>query len=367
MRHIEIHALQTLPPSRVNRGENGEPKTSLLGGVPRTRVSSQAQKAQQRQTEKTKRTKLPHELILLEITQQHDQNTAEHLRSTVISVVRERYGDLDDKNRLKTMVYLDQSEIHQLANLILADPTLPNLQSTYEKAVLEGKKGEIKEAKEALGSAINKTLRQYQPIISEDTALFGRFMADLDEEFVQAATSYAHAISTHRDQTVNDFFSAIDHYTGDSAHIGNIGLTAPTLYRYATLDLDLLSKHLGTERLREVAERWVQGFLFATPQGGGHGAFARTLPEYVLITLREEGQPVTLANAFTEPAFPRDGQTLLAESVRKLKTQAAFNQTAYGHNGLSKALEVSLTPLEVDGLDVQRCESVTQAFAELNL
>ena len=41
---IDIHALQTVPPSLINRDEIGAPKTAVFGGVPRQRVSSQAWK-----------------------------------------------------------------------------------------------------------------------------------------------------------------------------------------------------------------------------------------------------------------------------------------------------------------------------------
>ena len=41
---IDIHAIQTLPPANLNRDENGRPKTSIYGGMPRMRVSSQAWK-----------------------------------------------------------------------------------------------------------------------------------------------------------------------------------------------------------------------------------------------------------------------------------------------------------------------------------
>ena len=41
---IDIHALQTVPPSNLNRDDTGSPKTALFGGVTRARVSSQAWK-----------------------------------------------------------------------------------------------------------------------------------------------------------------------------------------------------------------------------------------------------------------------------------------------------------------------------------
>ena len=41
---IDIHALQTVPPSLINRDDTGAPKSAVFGGVPRQRVSSQSWK-----------------------------------------------------------------------------------------------------------------------------------------------------------------------------------------------------------------------------------------------------------------------------------------------------------------------------------
>ena len=41
-RFIDIHVLQTLPPSNPNRDDTGAPKTATFGGVRRMRISSQA-------------------------------------------------------------------------------------------------------------------------------------------------------------------------------------------------------------------------------------------------------------------------------------------------------------------------------------
>jgi CRISPR system Cascade subunit CasC len=41
---IDIHILQTVPPSNLNRDDTGSPKTATYGGVRRARVSSQAWK-----------------------------------------------------------------------------------------------------------------------------------------------------------------------------------------------------------------------------------------------------------------------------------------------------------------------------------
>src|SRR5689334_24337476 len=41
---IDVYALQTVPPSNLNRDDTGSPKTAVYGGVRRARVSSQAWK-----------------------------------------------------------------------------------------------------------------------------------------------------------------------------------------------------------------------------------------------------------------------------------------------------------------------------------
>lgn len=41
---LEIHVLQSFPPANLNRDENGMPKSTVFGGRPRARISSQCQK-----------------------------------------------------------------------------------------------------------------------------------------------------------------------------------------------------------------------------------------------------------------------------------------------------------------------------------
>ena len=46
---LDIHAIQSLPPSNMNRDDTGSPKTAQYGGVRRSRVSSQAWKKAMRE------------------------------------------------------------------------------------------------------------------------------------------------------------------------------------------------------------------------------------------------------------------------------------------------------------------------------
>ena len=73
--YVDLHVLQTVPPSCVNRDDTGSPKTARYGGVTRARVSSQAWKRVMRlkfqemltADEVSKRTKLVVDLIAKEI------------------------------------------------------------------------------------------------------------------------------------------------------------------------------------------------------------------------------------------------------------------------------------------------------------
>lgn len=42
--YMDVHILQTVPPSCINRDDTGSPKTAVYGGCMRSRVSSQAWK-----------------------------------------------------------------------------------------------------------------------------------------------------------------------------------------------------------------------------------------------------------------------------------------------------------------------------------
>src|SRR5690554_6146273 len=46
---LDVHAIQTVPPSNINRDDTGSPKTAQYGGVTRARVSSQSWKKAIRQ------------------------------------------------------------------------------------------------------------------------------------------------------------------------------------------------------------------------------------------------------------------------------------------------------------------------------
>ena len=50
-RFVQLHLLTSYPPANLNRDDLGRPKTAVMGGVPRLRVSSQSLKRAWRTSE----------------------------------------------------------------------------------------------------------------------------------------------------------------------------------------------------------------------------------------------------------------------------------------------------------------------------
>ena len=85
--YIDLHVLETVPPSCVNRDDTGSPKTAVYGGTVRARISSQCWKRAIRQSfqhlllqeEIGLRTKHIHELLTQAIGTRNPQSNAEKL------------------------------------------------------------------------------------------------------------------------------------------------------------------------------------------------------------------------------------------------------------------------------------------------
>ena len=92
--YMDLHVLQTVPPSCVNRDDTGSPKTAVYGGTTRARVSSQAWKRAMRvmfrdellnRDQVGERTKKVRQLIAYEIAQIAPDQDAEKLAEAAMS------------------------------------------------------------------------------------------------------------------------------------------------------------------------------------------------------------------------------------------------------------------------------------------
>lgn len=345
---LDLHILQTVPPSNLNRDDTGAPKTANYGGVRRARVSSQAWK---RATRMAFNTLLPPEdlgvrtkrvaEVLAERIRRHDDSideqnawtlAAETIQAATGSKIEvpKRKADTAKKEgkaapapESSYLMFLSNRQLDGLAELALEG-------RADIKAFFKDKDNK-KRAKEIADTRH-----------SVDIALFGRMVADGADINVDAAAQVAHAISVHAVENEFDYYTAVDDRNPDSetgaGMIGTIEFNAATLYRYAALDVDLLRKNLGeglredellTEPLRRAVEAFIRGFVESMPTGKINTFGNHTLPDVVIAKIRTS-RPVSFASAFEEPVTATNAGGYLKQACERLATYIPEIEHAYG-------------------------------------
>ena len=276
--YVDFHVLQTVPPSCINRDDTGSPKTAIYGGVTRARVSSQAWKHAMRQAfveeslldeeDVGKRTKKVTELVEKEIAALAPEKDAAKLAKKTL----DNAGIKNDEKGTKALFFISQAQIKALAQLAVEECA------------------DKKEYKKALSTAP-----------SADIALFGRMVADDPSLNFDAAAQVAHSISTHAVQNEYDYFTAVDDCqvedNAGAGHLGTVEYNSATLYRYATVNVMELERHLDAKKAAEVVRSFGEAFIRSMPTGKQNTFANRTLPDAVYVTIRED-QPVNLCGAF---------------------------------------------------------------------
>lgn len=309
---VELHLIQNIAPANLNRDDTGSPKDCTFGGVRRARISSQALKRAARRgftaagldpSEVGVRTRKAAAEITRRLVERHGREP-ETARTAAENALA-NLGLDQGKAGSEYLLYLSVAALDRFADR--CNELFDRLTGSEKP-----KKGEIKELqKEELFAAPRAV----------DIALFGRMVADLPDQNVDAASQVAHAISTHEVRPEFDYFTAVDDLQeadeSGAGHIDTLEFNSACHYRYAAVDTRQLVENLGGDR--ELAARGLRAFLHAMirelPTGKQNSMAAHNPPSLVLTTVREAGQ-WNLANAFEDPVRPRDG--LVGESVSRL-------------------------------------------------
>lgn len=261
---IEFHILQSFPVTCLNRDDVGAPKTAVIGGTTRARVSSQSWKRQVRlamqdfgiklgvRTKKVEQ--LTHE-ALVAVGANEDQ--AQACSAAIAKALS------DD-----TLLFLSETEAKAFADFAK--------EQSFDVSKLKDK-DLAKVAKKALNPNVDAL----------DIALFGRMVAKAADMNVEAAASFAHAISTHKVSNEVEFFTALDDKQDEpsSAHMGSLEFNSATYYRYISLDLGQLAQTLGDGAdLKPAVEAFTKALFVAVPSarqttqsGASPWEFARVL------------------------------------------------------------------------------------------
>ena len=325
--YVDIHIIQNLPPSCVNRDDSGSPKSAVYGGVRRLRVSSQSWKRATRlyfndlldAEDIGVRTKRVVEVLASTIAKDAPElaENAAGLSEGVFKAARIKLspprGKKDGTQESGYLLFLSTSQIARLAEL----------------AISSARDGEALDAK-----TVKKIFKEAHAV---DIALFGRMVADDTDLNIDAACQVAHAISTHAAENEYDFFTAVDDEKNRSEEedagagmMGTVEFSSATMYRYATVNLDMLVENLGdgNAALRAL-EVFIKGFCLSMPTGKQNTFANRTLPEAVVVSVRDD-QPVSLVGAFEKPIRTNEANGYLARSVGALAEHARAIEDNYG-------------------------------------
>ena len=371
---IDIYALQTVPPSNLNRDDTGSPKTAIYGGVTRARVSSQAWKRPTRVGFRATttpdrlgiRTKRVVEVLSDRIHALDESITPERSAELATAVLgalgirltkpRTKEGEAAKLEEAGYLVFLSRRQFDALAAVAVQERDSENA-----KAALVARKKHL------------RVLAQSENSI--DVSLFGRMIADDTDLNVDAAAQVAHAISVHEVSTEADFFTAVDDVKdeGDeeldsgAAMLGIVEFNSSTLYRYATVDANRLLDNLGQmDVTAKAVEAFVAGFVTSVPTGKQNTFAHRTLPELVVVSVRDT-QPVNLVGAFEKAVTGGDHVT---KATRALVDRAIAIDGAYGTTPVrswivrvgdeTAAAEVLGTPVPLADLAAQVGEVVIE-------
>jgi len=321
---IQLHALVSYPPSNLNRDDLGRPKTAIMGGVNRLRISSQSLKRAWRTSDlfedalgdyKGVRTKR------IGITVKEDlikQGVAEKKAVEWAVLIAACFGKIKTKKKKDETAEL--LEIEQLVHIAPEEQQIINKLVTVLATKNRAPEGEELEL-----------LRQKPKAV--DIALFGRMLASSPLYNVEAAVQVAHAITVHAVQIDNDYFTAVDDLNNGAdesgaAHIGEAGFAAGVFYLYMCIDKTMLTENLqnDSELVNKTLAALVESMTKVAPTGKQNSFASRAHTSYLLA---EKGtqQPRSLSVAFLKPI---QGQDILKNAVKNLTAQADSFNTIYG-------------------------------------
>lgn len=322
-RFVQLHLLTSYPPANLNRDDLGRPKTAMMGGEPRLRVSSQSLKRAWRTSEVFADSLKGHigtrtkEMGIQVFNQLREKGIAKKDAMEWTKLIAEQFGKLKKANKDNE---LQELEIEQLAHF-----------SPEERQLMDDLVATIAERKTKPEDSELALLRKKHT--AADIALFGRMLASSPAFNTEAAAQVAHAISVHSVVVEDDFFTAVDDLNSGeddsgASHLGETEFAAGLFYLYLCIDKDLLVKNLsGDEALaNKTLEALIESTATVSPSGKQNSFASRARASYILCETGKQ-QPRSLSVAYLKPVR---GGDMLTSAIKQLETTVENMDKVYG-------------------------------------
>ena len=221
--------------------------------------------------------------------------------------------------------------------------------------------------------------------ISVDIALFGRMVTSEAFVDVEAASQFAHAISTHKIDQEFDYYTAVDDLEraaddevgGGADMIGDVEFNSACYYKYFNMHVEGLVDNLTGKAFKQTvkaesekhacetagnaARALIEAACLVTPSGIQNSFAAHQPPSLVWIEIRDKNLPVSYTNAFCKPVNPKAKEGLEVASMNALKKECETLTKIYGlearkrlllvKNGNEKILGIKSSKNLIDVLD----------------
>jgi CRISPR system Cascade subunit CasC len=317
---LQLHTLTSYGPSCLNRDDMGRPKTAIVGGVERLRISSQCLKYWWRKSAV------------------FNDAVGDHLGIRTRNIGAEIVAHLMARGVEEKPAAAAAKAINSLFKAKDAkggdDVIFLFSRAEWDRAL---------DAADQFTSGKLKEVKHDDVFLREDTAvdvaLWGRMLAADKSYSREAACQVSHAITTHKVAVEDDYFSAVDdrpNSSGGAGHINTRQFGAGTFYTYVCVDRDLLTRNLNDDAdLAGVAiEALVKAVTTVSP-GAMQSTMASPSPASYVLAETGSQQPRSLASAFTKPVR---GADQVADSIAALTRFRSTLGTVYGPGCDSEAV-----------------------------
>lgn len=350
-KRLEIHTLKTYGPNSLNLDNYNRPKTAIIGGVRRIRLSSQSIKYWIRNSElfnnfnkyakeeygTTKQIRTRYifyqikELINSELSLlgKEPLNYKEKL-DEIITALQKLFSSNEKKNGLTHALTLTDHDITSLTEQLIHIEPDNSVSFTPVESIIE--------------NASNLDLSSNQ---CAEIALFGRFTASKHQFLpnVHSPLQVAHAVTTHEANIEKDYFSVVDdlqekyNFRG-AAHRDTRHFSSGVFYAYYCIDIPLLAQNISDAFSEHSCEDKINltidlltAFLYSclcSAHQGNQTAFANyTLPDAAYLTYGSTF-PYSGINAFERPITPCKGGGYLDNSKYCLSEWIRKRYDLYG-------------------------------------
>ncbi|MGJ5797686.1 type I-E CRISPR-associated protein Cas7/Cse4/CasC [Streptomyces europaeiscabiei] len=364
-RYIDLHVLHPLPASLLNRGEDNEPKTIVLGGAVRAMVSSQAWKRpirlhleQDLDEHATRTRKLPpHVADALRADGWPEDLAA--FAGAQIARSATTAGLKTEENQggiTSAILWMPRDVLHDLT--ALCHDNRAQLEEALTQEIAAKAARSSGKTKKKTGPPAVLPTAQIAALIRRRTAtinLFGRMLAELPGAHVDGAVQMAHAFTVHQSDPQPDYFTTVDDWSAPdepgSAHLQTGFLTTGLLYRYATVNLTELTRNLNgdSDQALRLLSLFAEAFTDVMPGAKKTSTAPHTLPHLVHYAVRDR-RPVSYAAAFERPVRHAPGGGHTQPAVEALSQYAGALNQLFGTRRLIAHGYATFQPGDIDHL-----------------